>query len=212
VFRTNSENKRLNFLTAKNKLLYLKILIMKQLLFFSLLFLTTIANAQTNLVKNGGFETELINWRGDVATISPYDKKTGKNGAVINQFVGNEWKAIDQIIIIPKNTYAVAFSVWIKTEGIEGGKEAYNTGAMIAEFTNNAEKQISSEAIVQVKGSNPWINYKKTIKTPAGAQKIRIMLALAQTSGSIYFDDVKAVALSEEEYLKLNPVSTTPEN
>jgi len=176
---------------------------MKPFLLFSLLFLSTIMNAQkVNLVKNGGFERDIANWRGDVATISPYDKKSGKNGALINQYTGTEWKGIDQIVIIPRNTYAVEFNVWIKTESIEGGKEPYNAGVMIVEFTDNGEKKISSEPIAQLTGTTDWTNYKKNVKIPADAQKIRIMLALAQTSGSIYFDDVKAMPLSEEEYSK----------
>nr|WP_294930587.1 hypothetical protein [uncultured Flavobacterium sp.] len=184
---------------------------MKQLFIFSLLFFSAISNAQTNLVKNGGFESETTNWRGDVGTISPYDKKTGKNSVVINQFAGAEWKSIDQIMTIPKNTYAITFSAWVKADQIEVGKEAYNAGLMVAEFTNGAEKKITSENITQIIGSTPWINYTKTILVPEKAQKIRIMLALAQTNGSIFFDDIKAIALSEEDYFKLNPIITVPE-
>ncbi len=188
-------------------------MIMKQFLFFSLLFLTTITNAQTNLIKNGGFESELINWRGEeIASISPYDKKFGQKSALINQFVGAEWKALDQIVSLPKNTYAVEFSVWIKTESIEDQKEAYKAGAMIAEFTDASEKKITSENIAQAKGTTAWTNYKKTIKVPADAKKIRIMLALAQTNGSIYFDDVKAITISEEEYLRQNPIAVSSES
>lgn len=175
---------------------------MKPLFLFSLLVLSMVMNAQINLVKNGGFERDIVNWRGDAATISPFDKKSGKNGALINQYVGTEWKGIDQIMLIPRNTYAVEFSIWIKTESIEEGKEAYNAGVMIAQFTDNAEKEISSQAIAQIKGTTDWILYKKAVKVPSGAQKIRIMLALAQTSGSIYFDDVMAIPLSEEALSK----------
>ena len=182
-------------------------MIMKHFIFFSLLFLSTITNAQINLIKNGGFEREAANWRGgeDIATISPYDKKSGKSSALINQYVGNDWKGIDQIILIAKGTYAVEFTVWIKTESIEEQKEAYKAGVMIAEFTDEAEKPIASEPIVQIRGTTDWTSYKKIVKTPQGTKKMRIMLALAQTSGSIYFDDVSAIALSEEEYIKLNP-------
>lgn len=182
---------------------------MKPFFIFSLLLLTTLTNAQTNLVKNGGFESETTEWSGDAATISPYDKKSGKNSAVINQFVGLEWKAIDQIIAIPKNTYAIEFSAWIKSDAIEGGKEVYNAGLMIAEFTNAADKKIGSENIAQIKGSTPWTLYKKTIIVTDKAQRIRIMLALAQTNGSIYFDDVKAIPLSYEAYSKINTATTT---
>lgn len=181
---------------------------MKPFFILSLLLLNIFANGQTNLIKNGGFESETAQWRGDVATISPYDKKSGKNSAVINQFVGLDWKAIDQIVSIPKNTFAIEFSAWIKTENIEGGKENYNSGLMIAEFTNSAEKKITSENVAQIKGTTPWTLYKKTVLVPEKAQRIRIMLALAQINGSIYFDDVKAIPLSQEAYSKLNAVAT----
>lgn len=184
---------------------------MKQIFFFSLLFFSAISNAQINLVKNGSFESETTNWRGDVGTISPYDKKIGQNSVVINQFAGAEWKSIDQIMTIPKNTYAITFSAWVKADQIEDGKEAYNAGLMVAEFTTGAEKKITSENIAQIVGTTPWINYKKTILVPEKAQKIRIMLALAQTNGSVFFDDVKAVALSEEDYFRLNPIITVAE-
>lgn len=180
-------------------------MIMKQLLFFSLLFLTTITNAQTNLVKNGGFETELLNWTGEEnAMISPYEKKSGKSGANITQFVGAEWKAIDQIVSIPKNTFAVECSVWMKADAIEEQKEAWKTGSVILEFTNASDKQISTENIGQAIGTTDWIYYKKVIKIPAEAKKMRIMLALAQTNGTVFFDDVKITTLTEEDYLKLN--------
>ncbi|SHH38474.1 hypothetical protein [Flavobacterium defluvii] len=179
---------------------------MKTLFLFSLLFLTTITNAQGNLVKNPGFEYEFVNWNGgETAYITPYDKKSGKNCAAINQFVGAEWKAVDQIINIPKNIYALEFSIWIKSESIEEQKEAYKAGAAIAEFTSSGDKKITAETFAQVKGTTDWMNYKKIVKVPAEAKKVRIMLALAQTNGTIYFDDVKVTTLSEEEYLKQNP-------
>lgn len=178
---------------------------MKTLILFSLLFLTTITNAQGNLVKNPGFEYEFVNWQGgDAAYITPYDKKKGKNCAAINQFVGAEWKAVDQTINIPKNIYALEFSIWIKSESIEDQKEAYKAGAAIASLTNSANKEIISETFAQVKGTTGWTNYKKTVKVPDEAKKVRIMLALAQTNGTIYFDDVKVTTLSEEEYIKQN--------
>lgn len=179
-------------------------MIMKQFLFFSLIFLTTITNAQTNLIKNGSFESDLLNWRGEEnAMISPYDKKMGKNSANITQFVGAEWKAIDQVVSIQKNTFAVECSVWMKADEIEEQKEAYKAGAVILEFTDAADKQISSENIGQTAGTTDWMSYKKIIKIPADAKNIRIMLALAQTNGTVFFDDVKLIGLSEAEYQKL---------
>lgn len=186
---------------------------MKLLFFFCSLFLITITNAQTNLVKNGGFETDLLNWRGEEnAALSPYDKKIGKSSAVITQFVGADWKALDQIITLPKNSYALEVSAWIKSDAVETQKEEYKSGAILVEFTNSGDKQINTERIGQATGSTNWTYFKKTIKIPAEAKKIRIMLALAQTNGTVFFDDVKAFSLSEAEYLKLNTTVANPEN
>lgn len=159
-----------------------------------------------NLIKNAGFERDLINWTGqENAALSPYDKKTGKNSVVINQFTGAEWKALDQIILIPKNSFAIQCSVWMKTDQVETQKEDYKAAAIIVEFTNGGDKQISTETIGRAKNTTDWTNYKKAVKIPADAKKIRIMLALAQTNGTVFFDDVNIIALGEEEFAKLSP-------
>lgn len=177
---------------------------MKYFLLLFILPLCQISLAQTNLVKNGGFETELTYWRGDVATISPYDQKSGKNSCSINQFVGAEWKGIDQIMALPKNTAAVELSGWVKTEAVEKGKNEWNTGKFDIEFLNSGEKGIENQSIASVLGTTPWTFYKKTIAVPSEASKLRIMLALGQTNGSIFFDDIKAVAISVEQLNKIH--------
>lgn len=163
---------------------------------------TSGAIAQNSLVKNGSFENELINWNGDVANITSFDYKAGKKAMMINQFVGTDWKGMDQIVTIPKGTYAIQFSVWVKTEAIEGGKNPWNKGIMSLEFMSGS-KGVGNENVAEVGGSTPWTIYKKTILVPEKAKQFRLMLALAQTMGTIIFDDIKAVPLSEESYLKL---------
>lgn len=177
---------------------------MKQLFLFSLLLLTAITNAQMNLIKNGAFDRDLINWKGEEnAALSPYEKKSGKNSVMINQFTGAEWRAVDQIVLVPKFTYAVECSAWMKTDQVENQKEDYKAAAVIIEFTDNNEKQISSETIARAKGTTDWTNYVKVVKVPSDAKKIRIMLALAQTNGTVFFDDIKLTALGEEQYAKV---------
>jgi hypothetical protein len=177
---------------------------MKALLVLGLFFIAVTNNAQTNLIKNPGFENELLNWRGEeAATISPYDKKSGKNSCTINQFVGAEWKAVDQIISIPKNTVAIELSGWLKTEGVEKGKNDWNTGKFDAAFMNSGDKDTKSESVASVLGTTPWSFYKKVITIPKGASKLRVMLALGQTNGTIFFDDLKAIAFTQEQMDKI---------
>lgn len=177
---------------------------MKALLVLSLFFIAVTNNAQTNLIKNGGFETELLDWRGeDVATISAFEKKTGKNSCVINQYVGAEWKAVDQIISIPKKAVAIELSGWVKTNGIEKGQNVWNAGKFDIVFLNSGEKDIKNESIASILGTTPWTFYKKLIAVPAGASKVKVMLALGQTNGTIIFDDIKAFAFTQEQMDKI---------
>lgn len=183
---------------------------MKALLVLSLFFITVTNSAQTNLIKNGGFENELLNWRGEeVATISPYDKKTGKNSCTINQYVGAEWKAVDQIFSIPKKTAAVELSGWVKANGVEKGKNEWNTGKFDIAFLNSGEKEIKNESIASIIGTTPWTFYKKIITVPTGASKVKVMLALGQTNGTILFDELKAVAFTQEQIDKINEEENT---
>lgn len=176
---------------------------MKKIIFVFVLVVNLTSFAQKNLVLNGGFEMELNNWRGDIAKISPFDKKSGKGSAIITQYTGAEWQAIDQIISIPKNTVAFELSGWIKSDAIEKGKNAWNTGKFDIEFLNANEKGIQNENIAAILETTPWTFYKKIIKVPTSASKLRIILALGQTNGTILFDEIKAFAISQEELNKI---------
>ena len=178
---------------------------MKHFFIFSLLLASLFTAAQNNLIKNGGFEYDLTNWNGqENGALSPYDKKSGKNSALLNQYTGAEWRAFDQTVTLARNTYAVECTAWMKAEGIENQKEEYKAAAIIVEFTNAADKQIGTETIARAKGTTDWLQYQKAVKVPADAKKIRIMLALAQTNGTVFFDDVKITTLSEADFLKIN--------
>jgi hypothetical protein len=177
-----------------------------------LLVLSINSFAQKNLVLNGGFEMELNNWRGDAAQLSTFDKKTGKASAIIAQYTGAEWKAIDQIIGIPKNTAAIELSGWIKSDAIEKGKNDWNTGKFDIEFLNAGEKGIQNESVASVLGTTFWTFYKKTIIVPTSASKLRIMLALGQTNGTILFDEIKAIPISQDELTKIHEEENAKRN
>ncbi|MEC4005479.1 carbohydrate binding domain-containing protein [Flavobacterium sp. SUN052] len=176
---------------------------MKNIIALILLVLSLQSYAQKNLIANGGFETNLNNWRGDAATLSPYDRKSGNSSCTITQFTGADWKGIDQIISIPKNTVAIEFSAWIKSDAIEEGKNKWNTGKYDVEFLNAGEKNVSNESVAAITGTTTWTFYKKVITIPVSASKFRVMLALGQTNGTILFDDVKATTLNQNQVNKI---------
>ncbi|WP_445455156.1 carbohydrate binding domain-containing protein [Flavobacterium sp. HNIBRBA15423] len=174
---------------------------MKKLTIWFVLILCLNVTAQKNLVLNGGFESDLNYWNGsEIAKISIYEKKSGKASCIISQFVGAQWKSINQVISIPKKTVAIEFSGWIKTDAIEKGKNDWNTGKFDIEFLKYESKSIKNETIASFLGSSNWTFYKKIIQVPESATKFKIMLALGETNGTLLFDDLKAVALTKEEF------------
>lgn len=176
------------------------------------LLITLNSLGQKNLIVNGGFESALNNWTGDAATLSPYDKNSGKYSCIIIQYTGSQWKAIDQTITIPKNTAAIEFSGWIKSDAIEKGKNDWNAGKFDIEFLNSSKKAIQNESVVTILGTTSWTFHKKIITVPTTASKFRVMLALGETNGTILFDDIKAIALSQEELTKIHEEENAKRN
>lgn len=173
---------------------------MKKLVFLGLVLTFAGVSAQKNLIKNGDFEKDLSNWNGNSASINPYDKVSGKKSCFINQYTGANWKGIDQSFNIPKKTYAIAFSVWMKSDNIEAGKQPYNAGAFTVEFATGSGKNISYHNVGQLSGTNPWKEYKEVLVVPEDAKKVRIILALAEVNGAVYYDAIQVNAVSLEDY------------
>jgi hypothetical protein len=175
---------------------------MKSALLLSIFLISTLMFSQKNLVLNGGFDQNTDNWWADNLTQNAVVKQVGTGSCMIVQYVGKEWKGGDQKINIPKGTYAITFSAYVKADAIQGG-ESYGAGIVNAEFLNGADKQIVSENIAQVKGTVDWKLYSKMVLVPEGAKRVKILIALQSTPGTVFFDDIKAVTVTKEEYLAI---------
>lgn len=175
---------------------------MKTTFLLSVFLISSIMFSQKNLVTNGGFDQNTDNWWADNLQQNTVVKKVGSGSCMVIQYVGKEWKAGDQRINIPKGTYAITFSAYLKADAIQGG-ESYGAGILNAEFLNGANKQIVSENIAQVKETVDWKLYSKTVVVPEGAKTIKVVIGLQNTPGTVFFDDIKAVAVSEDDYLKI---------
>jgi hypothetical protein len=175
---------------------------MKSAVLLSVFLISSVMFSQKNLVINGGFDQNTDNWWADNLNQNAVIKKVGTGSCMIVQYVGKEWKGGDQKINIPKGTYAIAFSAYVKGDAIQGG-ESYGAGIVNAEFLNGADKQIASENIAQVKGTVDWKLYSKMVLVPEGAKRVKLLIALQSTPGTVFFDDIKAVTVTEEEYKKV---------
>lgn len=174
---------------------------MKSMLLLPFCLMSFMMFSQKNLVLNGGFDLNTDKWWADNLNQNTVVKKVGSGSAMIVQYVGKEWKGADQRINIPKGTYAITFSAYLKADAIQGG-ESYGAGILNAEFLNGANKQIVSENIAQVKGTADWKLYTKTVLVPEGSKTVKVIIALQSTPGTAFFDEIKAITLNEEDYLK----------
>ncbi|WP_379963048.1 carbohydrate binding domain-containing protein [Epilithonimonas sp. UC225_85] len=175
---------------------------MKKLI-FTIAFTSSIFTfGQKNLIKNGGFELDAEFWRGEnILTINPYTKKSGTKAGSISEFTSPQWKGVDQEFNIPKNTAAIEVSAWLKADGVEKGKSNWNKAVMVLEIGGK------NENIAELEGTTQWQLVKKIVplnKDRSG----RLMLALSECTGTLYFDEIKVIPLSQEDYNKITEVET----
>lgn len=161
---------------------------------------TGLANAQKNLVTNGGFEDDLDSWNGSGAKTSPWDFKSGKYSGVIITTDADNWTGIDQTVSIPRKVQALEFGAWIKAENIVKGKDAWNGAIFTVQFFNKYGKKIGNDInIITIADDDPWILYTKKIKLPDGADSFKILLAMGYAKGVMLIDDVSATVINVDE-------------
>jgi hypothetical protein len=154
------------------------------------------ANAQKNLVTNGGFEDELYGWNNSSANQTPWDFKSGKNSCAIVTANTNNWVGIDQTVRIPKKVQTIEFSAWIKTTNVQKGKDDWDGAIFTVVFLGGDDKEMGQGInITNMTGSQDWTLCKKVIKIPEKAYSFKILLAMGNASGTMLIDDVAAKAV-----------------
>ncbi len=143
---------------------------------------------------NGGFEDGAKGWGNYVGELSS-DTHNGAKSYLIKTTNSNDWAGIDQKAAIPAGTKAIELSAWLKCNGIIQGKDSWNAGVLILEFSGDGSKNFGyGENVAILTGTQDWKEYKKSIPVPEGATGYRIMVAMSFATGSLFVDDV-AVAL-----------------
>lgn len=159
-----------------------------------------LANAQKNLVINGGFEDDLDGWNGIGAKTSPWDFKSGKYSGVIITTDADNWTGIDQTVSIPKKVQALEFDAWIKAENIVRGKDPWNGAIFTVQFFDKHGKKLGNDVnIITIAGDDPWTLHTKKIKLPDGADSFKILLAMGYAKGAMLIDDVSATAINVDD-------------
>jgi hypothetical protein len=150
-------------------------------------------------VANGGFEEGMDSWN-QWGAVPVAEAKIGKNAA----FIENDdfkWTGCHQEFPIQKGLTVMEFSGWMKLEKVVGGKDDWEKAVYKMEYLDSKGNIISSNNIVQAVGTTDWIFYKKNIKVPSNASIAKITLALGNSKGKVWFDEIQVKAGTEEEYM-----------
>ncbi|MEP6610966.1 MAG: carbohydrate binding domain-containing protein [Mucilaginibacter sp.] len=158
------------------------------------LFITTGAMAQKNMITNGGFEDDLYGWNNNGAQLTPYDFKSGKNSCAIVTPGTDKWVGIDQTVRIPKKAHNIEVSAWLKTLNVIKGKNDWDGAVFTVVFLDAGDKETGEGVnIAKLTGDQEWTVFKKTMKIPDRAVSFKILAAMANASGTMLIDEVKAV-------------------
>lgn len=141
-------------------------------------------------LSNGNFEKGLEGWRGGAEVVSE-EKYEGQTSLKLSS-QNPVWTGIDQIADIPADAQTISVSAYAKPQDLKQGKNDWNKGVMIVEFTSDGSKKTSQDqTIFSVLGSGDWQMFSKTLEIPNGSKKYRIMIALNEATGIMYVDDVQ---------------------
>jgi len=158
-----------------------------------LILLMLKANAQKNLLTNGGFEDDFYGWNDGGGQITPWNIKSGKNSCAIITTGTDKWVGIDQTVQIPKKAAAIEFSAWLKTLNVVKGKNDWNGAIFGVAFLDSGDKEIDGgENIARLSGDEQWTLYTKVIKIPQKAVSFKVLIAMGNASGTMIADDVAA--------------------
>ncbi|MFC4212333.1 hypothetical protein ACFOWA_14135 [Pedobacter lithocola] len=158
--------------------------------------------AQKNLIGNGGFENDLNSWESGNAKLTTVVRKSGGASLALVSYVKGKWEGIDQKVKLPKNTKAISISGFYKIDAVEQGANAWNTAVIILEFTNGDKKIGEGIPLVEKVGTEDWTNFIKKLKVPDESNGFRLMIALSETSGTFFVDDLMAKVISIEDFDK----------
>ncbi len=151
------------------------------------------------LLRNGGFEyhdssgkpTEwtFAGYSGTYeSAVSAADYHEGLKSLRIHAAAPARVSAVQDISVTPGQYYKL--SQWAKTDAVEG-----ELGAVLrVQYYNSANTSLGSVLFDEWKGTNDWFFSSFYIRPPANAVKARLEYFLWNSSGTLWLDNVSAVA------------------
>jgi hypothetical protein len=87
----------------------------------------------------------------------------------------------------------VLVAAWIRTQGVEQGRETWETARLIPDFHDAQGKQLGGwqAAAASLTGTSDWKRYERSYPVPPGAEGVALDLGMGNCRGEAWFDDVE---------------------
>jgi hypothetical protein len=161
----------------------------------------------SRLVKNGDFEEGGENWNQYWGFQLSDISHAGNYSCLIQNSDSGAWKGSgnEKLFKIPKGTTKLKVSTWIKADNIIGGLNTWETGAMLLSFTDDFGNEVpGGDAVARTVGTHDWRKFESYFSVSERATNFKIALQMAASRGKIYFDDILAEPMTDEEFYKVN--------
>jgi hypothetical protein len=148
-----------------------------------------------NHLASAGFERPGV-WNIGTMQMQSWNKRSGRFALYAHN---NErlWTQAEQTLLIDSSVQEVVISGWMKTQGVQQGKEDFEQARISIEFLDAGGglafgyPPVLGEAI----GTQDWTYYKKTYSVPHKAGKkaamLKVLCALGNATGEAWWDDLR---------------------
>ncbi|MHB1457597.1 MAG: hypothetical protein ACYC0V_11850 [Armatimonadota bacterium] len=168
------------------------------------------AHAQRkDLIKSGGFECTVAEFRttwelpwGKTASLDSDMHHSGTRSLKLDGADGKEDVSARQFIPVDTSHGGRLFQVtlWMKMKEIVRGTYAWETARCYLSTFDAEDKQTSLEEVnlsAPAIGTHDWVKVSRMMTAPPGAVKACLYLSLCRAHGTLWFDDVSIVDVTD---------------
>jgi len=165
------------------------------------------------LVKNGDFEegSSMWNpwWGFELSDIA----HSGDYACMIQNPDTGAWKGTGTLkpFKIPKGTKKIRVTAWVKADNVTGGMNPWETGALLITYSDDFGNEVAGGGeVCRTVGTHEWRKYQAVFSVSERATGLNVNMNLGASTGKIYFDDILAEPMTDEEYYLASIKLTNP--
>jgi hypothetical protein len=165
-----------------------------------MLWLGSLSDASTNLLKNGSFENGVkdkipLYWGKEYYNC--YVESGGKDGAkclrITNDKLATSMGA-QEFSLDGRKSSKVTVSAWIKVANVVPGKEDWEKANLQILFFDEDDRQVGGwPQLGPWEGTFDWLQAARIFRVPAEARKAKVVFGLNNCTGTLWIDDIQVV-------------------